>query len=301
MRVLVTGATGLIGQALIKRLEKRGDEAIWLSRRPGILGVFWDPINNKIDIEALNKLGGIDVVIHLAGESIATDRWTKAKRELIRNSRVQGTQLLSKTLGSLKIRPRTLISASAIGFYGNRAEEELTERSESGSGFLPEVCRVWESSAQPARDAGIRVVHTRMGVVLTKSGGALPMIMRPFKYGLGGPIGSGKQYMSWISLHDVVGLIIHAIDTPEIQGPLNLTSPHPVTNYEFSQCLARTMQRSSWLPLPSGVAKIALGEMANELLLASSRVIPKIALETKYAFAHTKLEPYLWSELLTKE
>jgi uncharacterized protein (TIGR01777 family) len=228
--------------------------------------------------------------VHLAGENVAT-RWTPEKKKLIRSSRINGTAYLSSALAALPSPPRTFSSASAIGYYGTDQTGRLDEDSGSGHSFLAGVCRQWEAAAQDARDAGIRVVHPRFGIVLSADGGALAKMLPPFRLGLGGPIGNGSQYMSWITIDDTVGALLHLLQHESIDGPVNLVAPTPVTNREFAQTLGKVLHRPTLLPLPAFAARLALGrEAADEILLASQRVVPKRLMESGYEFQHSTLE-----------
>ena len=287
MKILISGRSGLVGSALDPFLTTGGHEVAGLSRSPSGPGrIHWDPrqgILNASDLE------GFDAVVHLAGENIA-QRWTAAQKARIRDSRVQGTKLLAESLAKLDRPPQTLVCASAIGYYGDRGDEVLTEESPAGSGFLPDVCKEWEAAADPARAKGIRVVHLRIGVILSPKGGALAKMLTPFKLGGGGVIASGKQYWSWVALDDVVGAIHHAVATESLAGPVNATSPNPVTNQEFTKTLGKVLGRPTILPMPAFAARLALGEMADDLLLASARVIPKRLQESHYTFRAPELE-----------
>jgi uncharacterized protein len=289
MNILITGASGLIGSALIPALTMDGHRVTRLVRsqpKPGDMAVQWDPDRGSLDAGSLE---GLDGVVHLAGEPIG-ERWTAEKKARIRDSRVKGTRLLSETLSHLSIPPKILVSASAIGYYGDRGEEVLTEESASGSGFLAEVCRGWEAATEPALQKGIRVVNLRFGVVLSSTGGALAKMLPPFRMGMGGILGSGKQYMSWIILDDAVGAIRHALLTEPLQGPANATAPQPVTNEEFTKTLGKVLKRPTLLPMPAFAARLMFGEMADELLLSSARVQPVKLLATGYAFRYPELE-----------
>ncbi len=235
-----------------------------------------------------SALEGVDAVVHLAGENIA-ERWTAAKKARIRDSRVKGTQLLCETLTRLSSPPKVLVSASAIGYYGDRGEETLTDDSPPGRGFLPEVCRAWEAATEPARQQGLRVVQLRLGVVLSVAGGALAKMLPPFRLGLGGVLGSGRQYMSWIALDDVVGTLQHAVVTDALQGPTNAVAPRAVTNQEFTKTLGKVLGRPTAMPLPAFAARLMFGEMADELLLASARVQPTKLLASGYQFRYPEL------------
>ncbi|MBM4069718.1 MAG: TIGR01777 family protein [Planctomycetes bacterium] len=293
MKVAITGSTGLVGSALVPLLSTGGHNVVRLVRsadgsRAG--EVAWDPATGRIDADGLE---GLDGVVHLAGENIAARRWNAEQKARIRDSRVQGTTLLCETLAKLRQPPRVLISASAIGFYGNRGDEPLHEASGNGGGFLPEVCREWEAATQPAAKAGIRVVHLRFGIILSPRGGALAKMLTPFRLGLGGRIGSGQQWMSWIALDDVVGSIYHALATESLRGPVNVVAPRPVQNREFTRTLGRVLWRPTLFPMPGFMARLAFGEMADELLLASARVSPQALLDSGYWFLYSDLESAL--------
>ncbi|MDE0214931.1 MAG: TIGR01777 family oxidoreductase, partial [Deltaproteobacteria bacterium] len=249
--------------------------------------VRWDPEGGLLDAGALE---GVDGVVHLAGENIATGRWTAEKKRRIRESRVRGTRLLAETLAGLERSPRVLVSASAIGFYGDRGDEELSETSPAGAGFLPDVCREWEVATEAAQGKDIRVVHARLGVVLSTGGGALAKMLTPFKLGAGGIIGNGRQYMSWITLDDTVAALGHLLATDSVAGPVNVVAPGAVTNHEFTKTLGRVLRRPTLFPMPAFAARLAFGEMADALLLASTRVKPAALLESGYAFRHDSLE-----------
>lgn len=288
MKILVTGATGLVGNALVPLLAGGGHEVVHMGRSAPEAGdVRWDPEGGVLDAGALE---GLDAVVHLAGENIATGRWTAEKKRRIRDSRVRGTRLLAETLAGLERPPGVLVSASAIGFYGDRGDEELTEASPAGAGFLPDVCREWEAATEAAQGKGIRVVHARLGVVLGTGGGALAKMLTPFKLGAGGIIGNGRQYMSWITLDDTVAALAHLVATDSAAGPVNVVAPAAVTNHEFTKTLGRVLRRPTLFPMPGFAARLAFGEMADALLLASTRVKPTALLESGYAFRHGSLE-----------
>lgn len=290
MRILVTGSTGLIGSALIPFLTAGGHTVTRLVRsapRPGEREVRWDPERGEADRPGLE---GQDAAVHLAGENIAGGRWTAERKARIRDSRVRGTQFLCESLARLDRPPKVLLCASATGYYGDRKDEVLREESAPGSGFLAEVCRAWEAAAEPALRAGIRVVSLRFGVVLSPAGGALAKMLPPFRLGLGGRIGTGRQYMSWIALDDAVGAACHALTAEALGGPVNAVAPNPVRNLEFAQTLGRVLSRPALLPLPAFAARLALGEMAEELLLASARVEPARLTAAGYPFRHPCLE-----------
>ena len=289
MKILVSGASGMIGSALTERCVAEGDRVIPLGRRPVNGGLVWDPSAGQIDREALN---GFDAVVHLAGETVA-GRWTAEKKREIRASRVEGTKLLCESLAKLSHPPAVLISASAIGFYGDRGEMVCDETASVGQGFLAEVAAEWERATQPAITAGIRVVHLRIGIVLSQRGGALREMLLPFRLGMGGRIGSGRQYWSWITLHDLVRVIRFCITETRLQGPVNAVSPESVTQADFAKALGRAMHRPSILPTPAFLAKALLGEMAEGLLLASTRAMPRRLLATGFEFKEPRLDPAL--------
>ncbi len=286
MNVLISGATGFLGGTLIPELEAGGHRVTRLTRSPKSADdLGWDPEAGTID-----DLEGTDAVVHLAGESIAEGRWTPGKKRRILESRRKGTRLLSEAIAALSAPPSVMVSASAVGYYGDRGNELLTEESGPGSGFLAEVCRDWEAAAEPAREAGIRVVHPRVGIVLSTKGGALGATLPIFKLGLGGKVGSGRQYWSWVTLDDVVGAFVHALTNESVSGPVNVGSPNPLTNAEYTKVLGRVLNRPTIFPVPAPAARIVLGEVADELLLASQRMQPARLQETGYAFRHPDLE-----------
>jgi uncharacterized protein (TIGR01777 family) len=297
LRVAVTGATGLVGGALWPALATAGHRVDRVSRRPprpGTTDIHWDPASGRLDAHALE---GVDAVVHLAGESIAAGRWTAAVKARIRESRVEGTRLLAETLAQLDRRPRVLVSVSAVGYYGDRGDEPLTEESPPGSGFLASVARAWEAAADPARVAGIRVVHPRLGLVLAGQGGALPRMLRPFRLGLGGAIGSGRQYWSWIALADVVRVIELALGAEEIRGPVNAVAPVPATNRAFTRALGQVLGRPTLLPLPAPVVRLLMGEMGQALLLGSARVLPRRLERAGFRFRYPELPSALRAAL----
>lgn len=288
LSILVSGSSGLIGSVLDPMLTSLGHQVVPLVRtgaRPG--KVDWDPEVGRLDTMDLK---GLNAVVHLAGENISDGRWTSKKKQRIRDSRVNGTRLLCEKLAGLDSPPRVLVCASAIGFYGDRKEETLTEESNPGEGFLTEVCKAWEESTQPAVEAGIRVVNLRFGVILSPGGGALSKMLLPFRMGLGGKLGSGEQFMSWISEEDAIGAVYHALMNQDMYGPVNVTAPWPVTNNEFTRTLGRVLNRPTIFPVPTPVARLAFGEMADALLLSSSRVQPGRLLKSGYQFQEPKLE-----------
>jgi uncharacterized protein (TIGR01777 family) len=291
MRIAVTGSTGLVGSALVKSLVDNGHQIVRFVRgEAGEDSVSWDPASQSIDAQSLE---GIDGVVHLAGENIASGRWTAAKKQRIRDSRIDGTRLLCETVAGLARPPRVLLSASATGFYGNRADELLDEESTAGEGFLAETARDWEAATQAATEGSSRVVLLRFGVILARQGGALAKMLTPFQLGAGGRVGSGRQYWSWISLDDAVGAVRHALQADQLSGPVNVVSPEPVTNLQFTKTLGRVLSRPTIFPIPAFAARIALGEMADEALLCSARVEPVRLRESGYQFHHPTLEEAL--------
>ncbi len=294
MKILVTGASGLVGSRLVPELKAQGHQVVGLTRDKAKLQAgtaFWNPIEGYVDPEALS---GCDAAVNLAGESIASGRWNERRKQAIRQSRVDSTTTIAKALAGLEPKPRVLINASAVGYYGSRGDEALDETSSTGSGdFLSSVCRDWEAATEPAREAGIRVVMTRFGVILSKQGGALATMLTPFKLGLGGKIGSGGQYMSWIAIDDVVGAIVHCLNSESLVGPANIVAPEPVTNAEFTKTLGRVLSRPTIFPMPGFAAKLVFGEMGDELLLSGQRVRPARLLEAGYVFKYPELEAAL--------
>ena len=293
-KVLVSGSSGLIGAALVRRLTAKGWQVTRLIRTipSGAAQITWD-IARPIPPQSVS---GFDAVLHLAGESIA-ERWTEAKKRAVRDSRVVGTRNISEALAHAAERPAVLLSASAIGIYGDRGDQVLDEQSSPGEGFLAEVCREWESATEAASKAGIRTVQARFGIVLSRSGGALAKMLGPFRLGVGGKVGSGRQWWSWVALDDVIGAIEHVMKTGTLAGPVNVVSPNPVTNREFTRSLASAVARPAVFPMPAWAARLALGEMANELLLASQRVEPARLRVSGYRFARSDLGSALVSIL----
>lgn len=288
--ILVSGSSGLIGAALIPALKSSGYEITCLVRgAPSAEGqIQWDPAQPLVPESA----SGFDAVAHLAGESIV-GRWTEAKKRRIRESRVKGTLRLAEALAQAPQRPRVLISASAIGYYGDRGEETLHEDSSSGSGFLPEVCREWEDAAKPATKAGIRTVQVRFGLVLSRHGGALQKMLPPFRMGIGGNMGNGRQWWSWIDIDDLVGAVQHVIKAETLRGPVNVVGPNPVMNAEFTRILASVLSRPAIFPMPAFAARLVFGQMGDELLLASQRVEPAKLLASGYVFQKPDLRAAL--------
>jgi uncharacterized protein (TIGR01777 family) len=292
MKILISGSHGLVGAALIKSLEPDGHEIFILVRHaPNSRSeIEWSPDRYSI---ALARIEGFDAVVHLAGESIAEGRWSDEKKKRIRESRVKGTRLLGDALANLAHPPKSLISASAIGYYGNRGDEVLTEHSAPGDGFLPEVCVEWEKATALATEKGIRVANTRFGIVLDAHGGALKKMLPPFRMGIGGRIGSGKQWMSWIALDDVIGGIKFALSNETLRGPINFVAPNPVTNSEFTKTLGKALSRPTLFPIPAFGVRLVFGEMGDALLLSGSRVEPASLTKAGYQFQYPKLEDSL--------
>jgi uncharacterized protein (TIGR01777 family) len=292
MRILVTGSNGLIGRGLLAFLSQNGHVVVTLSRsktRAAGRHILWDPDSGTID---KNDLEDFEAVVHLAGESIV-GRWTPGKKARILESRAKGTRLLCETLTQLRGRPRVLVSASAIGYYGDRGDQMLDEQSSAGSLFLSEVAKAWEGATEPAARSGIRVVNMRIGFVLSRNGGGLGAMLLPFKLGIGGRVGSGRQYLSWIAIDDLVGAISHSILADSLRGPVNAVAPNPVTNREFTKTLGSLLRRPTVFPLPAFAARLMMGEMADELLLASARVTPSRLLASGYKFQFPELKEAL--------
>lgn len=301
MRVAVSGSTGLVGSEVVTALSTAGHEVVRLVRRvplPGETAVLrWDPVKREVDAARLEEF---DAVLHLAGENVGSGRWTAARKAAIRDSRVNGTRFLCDILAGLARPPKTLVCASAIGIYGDRGEDALTEESPAGAGFLPEVCREWEAASAPAARKGIRVVALRIGMVLSPKGGALARMLPLFRAGLGGVIGGGRQYVSWVALDDLPLILLHALQCGDLSGPVNAVAPRPVTNREFTKALGKALSRPTPLPVPAFALRLAVGrEMADALLLASARVLPRRLEETGYPFRYPEL-PAALRHLLRK-
>ncbi len=297
LKVLISGSHGLVGRALIKSLVAKGHSISRLVRKSpssDSSDIEWHPNRGTIHTD---RISGFDAVVHLAGESIASGRWTDEKKKRIRESRVKGTELLSNALAQTQQPPRVFVSASATGFYGDRGDEILTEESSAGEGFLAEVCIQWEEATRPAAEKGIRVVNTRLGIVLDKDGGALAKMLPPFRMGIGGRIGSVKQWMSWIAVDDVVRAIEFVIEQQSISGPVNLVAPNPVTNATFTSTLGKALRRPTFLPVPVFGARLAFGEMADALLLSSQRVYPQHLNESGFRFQYSNLQEALMNIL----
>ena len=288
MKIAIAGASGLVGSALIPALTADGVAVTRLVRGAPKSGeIEWHPNQIQLDPQALE---GFDVVVNLAGENIAGGRWTDDQKRKIRDSRVSGTHLLSEAIARMNVKPQAFVCASATGIYGDRDDETLDEQSESGGGFLAGVCREWEKACEPAVKAEVRVVNLRLGPVLAREGGMLSKLLTPFKMGMGGKVGSGKQYISWVALDDVVSAVKLAIKDQAIRGPLNIVSPNPVTNEEFTRTLGHVLNRPTALAMPAFAARLALGEMADEMLLASQKVLPKKLLSMGFEFKYPELE-----------
>ncbi|MFV2065745.1 MAG: TIGR01777 family oxidoreductase [Pirellulales bacterium] len=291
MHIAVTGASGLVGSTLVPLLTASGHRVTRVVRgEADVDAVSWDPAAASWDAA---PVAGIDGLVHLAGENIAATRWNETAKGRIRASRVHGTRILCEAVARLPAPPKVLVSASAIGFYGHRGDELLDETSAPGQGFLAEVVQQWEAAIQAAADAGIRVVQLRFGVILSPRGGALVKMLLPFKLGVGGRVGSGRQWWSWISVEDAAGAIQHGLMTDTLRGAVNAAAPNPVTNAEFTKTLGRLLQRPTLLPMPAFAARLALGEMADELLLASTRVAVNKLIGSGYAFRHPTLDEAL--------
>jgi uncharacterized protein (TIGR01777 family) len=300
MKILISGSSGLIGTAATAGLQADSHNVVHLVRpgktaNPG--DVQWDPMRATVDVAGL---GGVDVVIHLSGAGIADCRWTEERKQLLRSSRIDTTRVLVDSLSRLKQKPRVLIVASAIGYYGTRGDEILTESSINGTDFLALLCRDWEAEASRAAAMGLRTIMLRTGVVLSGKGGALPRMLTPFKLGVGGRLGSGQQWMSWIAIEDVVGIIRHAIANEQVSGSVNVVAPNPVRNEEFTRLLAGMLHRPAIFPAPAFVLRLAMGEMADAVLLSSDRVMPERMLAAGYKFRFEILEPALRAAVLSR-
>lgn len=296
-KIAVTGASGLVGGALVPTLRRNGFEVLRLVRRATQADdeARWDPDGGTIDTASLQ---GIDGAIHLAGDNVASGRWTEAKKASIRDSRVRGTKLLAGALAELSPKPAVMVSASAIGYYGTRGDETLDESAAQGSGFLASVCREWEAATSAAQNAGIRVVNARIGIVLAPDGGALAKMKIPFLLGVGGRIGDGSQFMSWIALEDLVSALIFALERDDLEGPVNCVAPTPVTNADFTAAMGRVLKRPTFLPVPKFALRLGAGsEMANEMLIGGARVIPAALHAHGFQWQHTTLLPALRSML----
>ncbi|MER6309408.1 TIGR01777 family oxidoreductase [Streptomyces sp. NPDC001739] len=287
MRIAITGSTGLIGTALVRSLRTDGHDVVRLVRRAPAAAdeVRWDPARQQVDTAGLT---GCQAVVHLAGAGVGDHRWTAAYKQQIRDSRVLGTRALAEALASMDVPPRVFVSGSAIGYYGDTGDRRTDESAPAGHGFLPEVCVDWEAAARPAQDAGIRTVFARTGLVVARSGGAWGRLFPVFRLGLGGRLGDGSQYWSFISLHDHIAALRHLVTTEELTGPVNLTAPEPVTNREVTAVMGRVLHRPTLFSVPAPVLRIALGEFAGDVL-GSQRVVPKRLLESGFTFAHPRI------------
>ena len=298
MEIAIAGSTGLVGSALVRALKAGGHKVRRLVRSDNELGadnILW---NSRQGIRDLYRLEGIDAFVNLSGESIAGGRWTPSRMRDIQRSRVDATRMLVDRVGRLQKKPSVFINASAIGYYGDRGDEVLNEKSGPGDGFLPEVVQAWESEASRARAKGMRLVCTRFGIILSGNGGALVKMLPPFRMGIGGKLGSGRQWMSWVSLTDAINAILHAIEKTELEGPVNVVAPTPVSNAEFTRVLAGVLWRPALFPVPAAALKLMMGQMAEELLLASQRVLPGELERTGFQFTHQGLEGALRAALL---
>jgi uncharacterized protein len=294
MKILITGSTGLIGTALQKSFKEKGYEMLLASRsEPKDDGhIQWNMDTGFAD-EDLSRLEGLDAVIHLAGENVSGLRWTDEKKKAIRDSRVFGTRTMIEAFARLEKKPKVFVAGSATGFFGDRGDDEMTEASPAGTTFLAEVCKEWEAESRRAEDMGIRTVLLRTGIVLSKDGGALATMLTPFKLGVGGVVGSGKQWMSWVSLDDVVAIVNFVLDNETMRGAVNVVAPNPVTNEEFTKTLGSVLYRPTFLPLPEFAVNLVFGEMGDALLLDSTRVVPKRMNDAGYEFKYTRLKAAL--------
>ena len=297
MKIIVSGASGLVGTALTQSLRAQGHTVLHLVRKPArapkevsSAEIHWDPLSAQVDVPALE---GADAVVHLSGANISEGRWTPARKDVLRSSRIDSTRVLVDSLARLRQKPQVLVSASAVGYYGNRGDEMLVESAHPGSDFLSLLARDWEAEAMRAAQSGIRTVILRFGVILSAQGGALPEMIRPFKFGAGGRLGSRRQWMSWVALEDAIGIIQSSIANPEWNGPINAVAPEPVQNAEFAEMVGRILHRPARLSAPAFLLRLALGEMADALLLSSQRAIPERLLQSGYSFRFADLEAAL--------
>lgn len=295
MKILITGASGLIGKALQKSFKEKGYEMLLASRsEPKVANQIKWNMDTGFEDADLPRLESLDAVVHLAGENISGGlRWTEEKKKAIRNSRVLGTRTMIEAFARLEKKPKVFVSGSAVGFYGDRADDVVTETSSSGDTYLANVCKEWEAESRRAEDMGIRTVLLRTGIVLSKDGGALATMLTPFKLGVGGVVGSGKQWMSWVSLDDVVGIINFALENESLRGAVNVASPNPATNEEFTKTLGTVLYRPTFLPLPEFAVNLVFGEMGDALLLDSTRVVPKRLIDAGYKFHYPELKSAL--------
>jgi uncharacterized protein len=290
MKILISGSSGLVGSHLVPFLRQKGHEVKKLVRHTSSLAldeIYWDPTKGELNPSDIQEF---DAIINLAGENLGKGRWNEAKKQRILESRVKSTQLLAETISQLKNKPKVFINASAIGIYGEQGDEELNEESPEGKGFLSQVCHKWEAAANPIKEQSIRTVWMRLGMVLSTEGGGLKPMLVPFRLGLGGKLGSGKQFMSWIVLEDLLKAILFALTDDKLQGPVNAVSPNPVTNSTFTEVLGSVLHRPTWMPVPSMMAKLIFGEMADALILSSTRVFPKRLEEAGFQFDYPNLK-----------
>jgi uncharacterized protein (TIGR01777 family) len=297
MRILITGSTGLVGSSLVDHFQDHDVKRLVREEPESDDEIYWKPSDNTINDD---ELSGFDAVVHLAGESIV-GRWNEEKKEAIRESRVTGTSLLSEALANVEDPPEVLVCASAIGYYGDRGDEVLDESSSSGDLFLSGVCEDWEAAADPAREAGIRVAHARFGVILSEKGGALAQMLTPFKFCLGGRIGDGEQWMSWVDLEDVVRALDYIIQHDDLEGPLNVVTPNPMRNRQYTTALGDVLGRPTLFPMPEFAARLLFGEMADELLLASTRVQPDKLRDHGFTFEYPHIKDSLVHLLISRE
>jgi uncharacterized protein (TIGR01777 family) len=297
MKIIVSGASGLVGAALTQSLRDQGHKVLHLVRKPArapkevsSTEIRWDPLSAQVDVPGLE---GANAVVHLSGANISEGRWTPARKDVLRSSRIDSTRVLVDSLARLRQKPQVLVSASAVGYYGNRGDEMLAESAHPGSDFLSLLARDWEAEAMRAAQSGIRTVILRFGVILSAQGGALPEMIRPFKFGAGGRLGSGRQWMSWVALEDAIGIIQSSIANPEWNGPINAVAPEPVRNAEFAEIVGHILHRPARLPAPPFLLRLALGEMADALLLSSQRAIPERLVQSGYSFRFADLEAAL--------
>ena len=293
MNILITGASGLVGSGLVQHLFSKGHDIFSLQRNSDQTGPFWsfDKIPTGSD------RASFDAVIHLAGENIATGRWTQSKKDKILKSRIEGTRQLAEYCAGLPVKPQVFFCASAIGYYGNRGDETLDESSTSGTNFVAEVCRAWEEAAQPAAEAGTRVAFGRIGMVMSGEGGTLPTMLPSFKLGIAGVVGSGTQYISWVQIEDLIAMIEFILENDRIEGPVNLVAPAAATNREFTKALGKVVKRPTLMKMPAFVAKTVFGQMADELILSSTRVLPSVLMRNGYVHRYANLETALSASL----
>lgn len=292
MKVLIAGSSGLVGKALVEALKKRGDIPLCLVRREARQDneLFWNPLTGTLN---KSQLTDIDAVVNLAGENIADGRWTAEKKKRMRDSRILTTQNLIRNISTLDKLPQVWINASAVGYYGDTGSIAIDESGPVGKGFLAELCKEWEAAADEAAQLGIRTVKLRIGMVLSPKGGALRKMSPFFKWGLGGKIGSGKQYMSWISIDDLIAMILFALDNQSLSGAINAVSPQPVTNSAFTKAFGKVLNRPTFFPLPAFVARLVFGEMADEVLLMNTQAVPQVMIERGFSFIHPHIEQAL--------